>query len=272
MNLLQAALNEIMIQRVYFRQNSINSPDPKITPFLDALDEFELQIMTDTTRNYATFVRTNLQSFWVLKRTLVGKDVQLFKDAYTTRLRKRLTAQYNRIVINIRFNAIVDELTQRVTRTFTEFSKGITFFDHEHHASCGTKNLATAQKFLKTKFGPDMGPAISRCYIERLIYDEIFQNELGHQDIQHKLELDEVSRHYDKYFPGTNLRVRIRFLPNLVPISVDIITDDTIEKYTKTLNVNGDYNDVVFCEKQELRGNRNSFDKFQTFAGEAPWN
>ena len=80
-----------------------------------------------------------------------------------------------------------------------------------------------------------MRPVISRCYIERLIYDEIFQNELGYQDVSHKLELDEVARHYDEFFPRANLRVKLRFLNNLVPISVDIITTDTFEKYTKTL-------------------------------------
>lgn len=291
MNLLQSALNDIMIQRVYFRQKSINSriggtplntPNIDITPFLDALSEFERLIVADRNRDFTEFVRTNLESFWVLKETLISKDMDIFKDIYTPRLRRLLTAQYNRIVIPIRFNAVINGLAQEVTQTFTEFSKGITFFQSEHQqlrwpvyhrdVSCGTRNLRTEQKFVKTKFGPDMGFAIARCYIERLMYDEIFQNNLGYQDIPHKLELDDVSRHYDKYFPHSNLRVRIRFLQNLVPISVDIITKDAIEKYTKTLDVNGNYNAIVFCKRQELDGDRNSYDKIQSFDAEAQWN
>ena len=178
------------------------------------------------------------------------------------------------IVIPIRFNQIIQELRQGVTRKFTEFSKGITFFASERQElrwpiyhrdlSCGT----TAQKFVKTKFGPDMGPAISRCYIERLIYDEIFQNELGYHYVSHKLELDEVARHYDKFFPRANLRVKLRFLNNLVPISVDIITSDTFEKYTKTLDASGNYNDIVFCKKEE---SMKIYEKFQAFESEKEW-
>lgn len=290
MDPLQAALNEIMIQRVYFRQNIsnsrisrllVNTPSPDIRPFLDALRNFERVIVSDLNRNFTEFVKSNLQSFWILKKTLISTEFEFFKDIYTQRLRNLLRVQYNRIVIPIRFNQIIAGLIEGVTRTFTELSKGITFFQSEQQqlrwpvyhrdVSCGTKHLATAQKFVKTKFGPDMAQAISRCYIERLIYNEIFQNELGYQDIPHKIELDDVARHYDKYFPHSNLKVKIRFFHHM-PITVDVITNDIIEKYTKTLDVNGNYNDIVFCEKQERFGDKNSYVKFQTFAAETQWN
>ncbi len=137
-----------------------------------------------------------------------------------------------------------------VTRIFGEFVKGITFFSDQienkenipiYHraASCGNSSQEFRKKYLQcyNKNEPEVieekKKHIYRCYIERLIFDNMFahastylQNNINNkvlleQNIGHKFQLTEREHNFNSCFLDTKISIKIDYEDNF-PITLFI--------------------------------------------------
>lgn len=180
----------------------------------------------------------------------------------------------------------IDVINERrkITKLCTEFLKGITFFANEpvyssnhpmYHrvASCsarGTPNISCSPNNSNVS-KKQKSKAIETCYIERLVYDHLWQSCMCcQQDINHVQWLGETLAAYQSCFPGQTIDIDIS---NYVqdPLDVTLLTthDDTIPLvltvnvkknnetitsyiYRKTYDHSrGIYNSKVTCIKHE---------------------
>ena len=201
-----------------------------------------------------------------------------FTSNYDEELVRIFNKLYNRIYIAMNYNKIAKERQMFVTKTFTEFSKGITYFSkdkqegrhpsYHRNASCGSERLTSERKFSRTRYGPKMHKAIEFCLIERLLYDQIFRHVIGYQDLGHSHELETVRRIYDSYYPENNLKIEVAYLQNK-PFIIKIVYNNNLdERYTKTIKQDGTYDNNVDCKRQE---NGELYVKTQSFDSEEKW-
>ena len=170
------------------------------------------------------------------------------------------------------------------TQYFTEFIKGITYFQDEdvtnahpvYHRSisCGTKAMTAKNKFSQ---GKDK-TYLRKCYIERHIYNRVYTRIIEAQNTQHMNELAAVERYYEEFFPNEYIKVDVKFT-NFIHPSKLIITwqnkqyEYFTEIYEKTYDVDtGVYSDTVVCKRMSRNSNRTlHYEKTQMFDLEIPW-
>jgi hypothetical protein len=124
---------------------------------------------------------------------------------------------------------------QQITLVFKEFIKGITYFrnqkDSQDHpiyhrlASCGEAFNICTNKTAKEK--RRVKKIIERCYLERLIYNEIYINQTINedQDKAHIHWLEQTRQDFQTCFPRLDLKVSIDSWEDIFPTKL------RIEKY-----------------------------------------
>ena len=181
-----------------------------------------------------------------------------------------------------------------VTSVFNEFVKGVTYFRHEglngrdepvyhRHGACPPKRQANISCDAHTP--EDEKQALQKCYIERLIYDEIFHTcTQCQQDKGHLEWLENTKKAWQRCFPGHSLEVKLRFHdvvsshPIIAMLEIhgpnnDMIREVYTKKYDEAANK---YEDSVECIRQvnkQIQMKRSSFDvpsTWQTISGLAP--
>lgn len=156
-----------------------------------------------------------------------------------------------------------------VTVLFQNFIKGITYFAHENDESnprpiyhrlysCGLQtpadyrlgNLVCLSSLSKEEVNRRRA-LIERCYIERLIYNELYKHESLHfpctgiqelsQDKGHIFRLDLTRQDFETCFPNTRILVHVEYhdgLPfKLVIQRTSKTTSPITLTYTKTINI-----------------------------------
>ncbi len=167
------------------------------------------------------------------------------------------------------------------TKIFTEFIKGITYFENEHESerpiyhrsvSCGPKLQSNAQKF-GVKMSRSKKAHLRRCYVERKIYDEIYTRIVHSQEVRHLKELRKIENLYQTEIPNEHLNINIEFRNSIYPVSVIISWFDNqglqvVDKFVKSYSRVNEYSDRVLCTRQTSRA---LYEKVQTFRDESPW-
>jgi len=189
---------------------------------------------------------------------------------------------------------------RNMTRIFTEFIKGITYFKNEdenknhipiYHraASCGTSSNHFRNQYLKC-YSTNLPENIEikkkhifKCYLERMIYDHIykyltFNYQPGavyvplEQNEGHRFQLSERAHNFNSCFLGMKIDINILY-DNFFPIILEIeykIDDNIIKKetYEKFLEIQNNlyggisYQNYVYYKCEE---NDNIIYKTQTF-------
>jgi hypothetical protein len=287
---MQIALNNINNQRITFlnkcidaRISSTKLTNIDATDFINSLNDF-IRIIRPTD-DYEDFIKLNLDKFKLLKRILIGQDKEFYDNSLNITLKNNFRTLYNRIIIPMKYNEITD--FRIVTKVFTNFVKGITYFQIEEqtyrwpiyhrNVSCGTNALTTEYKFKKTMFGPKKDKLVERCFIERTIYNILYKKILDSQNLGHLVEYSNITRIYQNYFPNVYIQIEIQYLTNTYyPIRIiinklDVISTVIIETqiYTKTCNpITFVYDDIIRYEKEDINHN---YAKTQTFDNEEAW-
>lgn len=128
-----------------------------------------------------------------------------------------------------------------ITHVFEDYIKGITYFSDElenkkkipiYHraASCGNSSEDFRKKYLQC-YNTDIPEEIEKkkehifkCYLERLIYDDMFKN-LTEQELKqnkgHIFQLSERAKNFNKCFNNIELNIDIKYKNNF-PIILDI--------------------------------------------------
>jgi len=191
-----------------------------------------------------------------------------FIDKYNNELRQIKNFLFNRK--NTRSRSIHDKIFTRIlkldkyislgiTKVFEEFIKGITYFSDElenkkripiYHraASCGNSSENFKKRYLQCyKDNSEIvletkRKHISKCYLERLIYDNIYKNSILHfpaglnnveleQNEGHIFQLKEREKNFNECFLGLKIEIQIFYeiqLPSYLMIKY--IRDGNIEK------------------------------------------
>lgn len=201
----------------------------------------------------------------------------------------RICSFKDRILLT-KMSAAVKKQTSNVSYIFEEFIKGITYFKYEQEpvqpiyhrfSSCGPKTNNMSNVSLK-----DQKRNSETCYIERLIYDQLYTHlsfhfstsgEPSSQDSQHLDRLEKTKEEYQKLHKGLDLEVYVGFHENL-PVNVTItksklgrkvVTDSYIKHFFNvSLSEPVKYDPIVDCYK--TLDNNIQFVKFQSFYRESP--
>lgn len=172
----------------------------------------------------------------------------------------------------------------RVTRVFNEFIKGITAFSDEdvfnasqpmyhRNKSCPPKksqNIPCTQSnssnTKKTKTA-----SIRKCYIERMIYDNIWST-IMHcaQDKGHIEWLVNTQEAYKTCHPDSYLQIDIDYSCKMIPITLKIYDNDDMEVYEKRYDEDTNtYQTYVDCHRYEgdkIKRKINEFGKEGTWS------
>jgi hypothetical protein len=153
------------------------------------------------------------------------------------------------------------------TTVFNSFVKGITYFDSDDNTleSPNYHRLASCQSSrvpMEDKVQNVQDPTfIKTCYIERLIYNELYNHYLHHQDINHMHELYKTEKYYFQFFPNETVNISINYDINHYPYQLIInFTIDgivSVETYTKNWD-----EQTVMCQLLkfgEFKYKRNTF-------------
>ena len=183
---------------------------------------------------------------------------------------------------------------------FEEFIKGITYFRYQQESkysiiyhrlySCGSKGTSENLKCTKTKYSKEHKRKIETCYIERLIFDQLYREINFHfsvkgeemtQDKTHIERLEITKNIYQTCFPKQDIIVNIQF-ENRIPTRCNItrLKNNKIiseETYVKTYATNNntfgligkiEYIMITDCYKVI---NEKRFYKSQFFTRESKW-
>ena len=198
---------------------------------------------------------------------ILGKTTRLYIPEDTVRrTRDPVDALFRKLGID----QVDTHFQSLATRTFQTFCRGITTFNmpcgDELHATWNTQATEEARDIARNR--------VSKCYIERLIYDELYKYYLHEQDVRHLVELHKMNRIHAVWFPGTEIRVRIRYEENFYPCECIIEQEHpasmtlTTETYTKRPW----FRDDVMCSKTvSVATQMVAYSKTQSFDQETPW-
>jgi len=174
-----------------------------------------------------------------------------------------------------------------ITNVFEDFIKGITFFSDEientkripiYHrpASCGNSTEDFKKKYFEC-YNTDIPEEIKlkkihiyKCYLERLIYDDMFRTLSFHfpttlniqelkQNKGHLFQLSERAKNFNKCFLGENITIDMDYENNFpIILNINYMKDNKIVKkeiYMKTTYIdeysNTRYEDDIFHEIRE---------------------
>ena len=265
---------------------------------------------------------TNSTTFEKLKHSLNiwGKEMMKIKyDAYIISAFKNIHyEQLSKVYFTLKevkndneirsfldryFTTILDMKSKvpRATLIFEEFIQGITYFKRHDDASqpvyhrlmsCGNgsdsfRRLHQQCQEIMTRSGRnDIKTRIMTCYIERLIYDELFKEyslkfntEVVEQDNGHKHRLELTNQDFKTCFPNINIEIVLEYDQHL-PIKITIIKHlhnmiSSIETYEKSIRFDDfqqkRYSSDVVCFKETNGKNNIKYMKIQGFIQEMPW-
>lgn len=202
---------KIVLCNIHMFQNQ------KITQqnLVSLLQEFEMRLReqnideTFILQNYETLSSIKYELEYILKEPNVRKNngkLIGFRD----RIFKNLLSSIN--VVNDR---------KKVTDLFDEFIKGITYFSNQRanhrEFSCLKKGECISLDIIDSL-------DIERCYIERLIYDEMWNHMMNsQQDAYHVNWLQDTKTAYTTCFPKTDVKVTILRFHDNYPITAEIV-------------------------------------------------
>lgn len=154
-----------------------------------------------------------------------------------------------------------------VGRLYAEIVKGITVFENQlltdekdptwvqkrgplYHraASCGPKQDSDGHK----KLAALRGERAWKCYLERIIYNQVYRRVMGVQDFGHLVFIKRVGDRMQHFFPGREVTdVTVRYVderPCLLEISYNDIEEAVTEVYMHKVDTqNG--RSIVECRK-----------------------
>jgi len=285
MSLLQSFAklkNTVHKYRNYVVKPRLLKNDKVATEFVSRIVGY-LDAFNDLLRHQPTSVR---DAFWIehVANICVIHDSLVGKFAKTFTIRQDID-QALRNPINQLFGLFSKRPSFGYLPTvlFNEFCKGITYFDNEdiherpsYHrdASCGSATKTAIEKFsIQTKDTPEevirKKAAVRLCYIERLIYDDIYRTILYSQDISHLFEKQTMDRLHSEYFPSDNITVKLIYNDVVFPVVLSVTTvnstngSTTIETYAKPWK-----GTTVKCTK--IMGEK-CYNKTQEFSKKEEW-
>lgn len=203
--------------------------------------------------NIKDFVHANRFNIWKIHDILYGSYSRIFLSDASSSSSNDLRKLHDKLVKStLHINQPKKRFGRLASEIASDFCKGITYYLNDaidvhpfYHRSesCGSAALTAQQKFaiistntIATK--KDKQQYVKNCYIERKIFDYIYQHIYKQQDVKHLHELKTMEALYLEYFKDIP-NIHLGFLDDyLMPKYVTLIYNETSgkrieEKYTK---------------------------------------
>jgi hypothetical protein len=260
------------------------SPPP--LGFTGLLQALEKELRKATVAEITLFVDANYEEVSRVRYHLSG----------VVRSTPSLRGNFDRIFTN--YMRVDRRMPSGITRILDAFIRGISYFSYQameaspiYHRlmSCGTGTDAFRAAFqqctpdMATNRREDIKQRIHTCYLERLIYNEMFKHQTllfplngTEEDNDHLNWLDQTHRDYLSCFPKSDIVVELTF-DQMWPIRLTIQRKVrgaivSTESYTRTLTIALDggkaYEDAVDCTRETAA---HAYYKTQRFTHETRW-
>ena len=212
-NIMNERLNAIRINLFKYNRKLSTWNNAK-----SSLDEFETIVNGIARRNLLVFIDEHFQMLYNIKDELLcSLDVNSIHKAELIGFRDRIFLSKLKDIETV-------QISKRLTKTFNDFIKGITYFDNEsvfrnnepayhRRGSCVAKgNQNETCSGAPTDI--ETSKHIEKCYIERLIYDKMWTEVLGtQQDERHLNWLSNTQNAYKTCFPDRNIEIELPEFP-----------------------------------------------------------
>jgi hypothetical protein len=212
-NIMNERLNAIRINLFKYNRKLSTWNNAK-----SSLDEFETIVGGIARRNLLVFIDEHYQMLLRIKNEL------LFSLDIQTTHKPELIGFRDRIFLSNLKDIETVQIRKRLTKTFNDFIKGITYFDNEaiyssnepayhRRGSCVAKGNQN-DECSGASTDVETSQHIEQCYIERLIYDKMWTEVLGsQQDERHLLWLSKTQNAYKTCFPNKNIEIELPEFP-----------------------------------------------------------
>lgn len=272
MNKLKNLVNATIAYREYTENTNLLRDTKRLVlknMVLDSCKEVINALRSRNEQDIAKIFNSNIKNLYKIYDTTVGQFAKLYRSDDITFFRPCVDTLFQK---TFKVSNAATRFNMLPTAIFTEFCKGITYFQkdiinerpiYHRENSCGSKSIN-----YKSKFSLATRDALKKCYIERLIYNAIFENILHYQDSSHKRELRNIERLYQDYFPKEQIILTVDFINITDPVNVTIYTrvdgrPYSEEQYNKSNS--GLVNCVKFIKRFEV------YTKTQEFTKEQKW-
>ena len=241
--------------------------------------ELSVRYGNDTAEEKDRFVQHNLNTLYKIYDTFYNKETKrviLTKDEISkSTFHGSVYRMYSKLC-NI---TEIDKYFRYLpTRLFQDFIKGVTHFEsdtvydkpsYHRSGSCGKKDSEHLNRF---KQNPDdldkrvqyKKEALTRCYVERVLYEKLYELILHEQDPVHKLEIEHLQRMLDFF---TYVQVIPKFR-GVVPIQLSILVSLPNGKPLYQEDYRKFKNDKVIAVRKE--GDVYKY-KIQTYKKQTEW-
>lgn len=250
--------------------------DPDIGPHLVSM----CQALQIERRNIIDIMPTNQSDAFRQHRSRVDKTLcNVFQKHFKSGLRETQPTNF------------------QLTRTFKEFIRGITYFQEpSQHISVGSPiyhRLTSCGPIHDEHYNTfhtcytnnpnniEAERRIRTCYIERLIYDAMYQHQtslfdtIKRQDKGHHTWLRKTKEDFQTCYPNINIQVIITRYEGQLPmeLGINIYSHKKLveqQHYTRTFGIHEGYDPFVFCQRWLVNTNQYQ-EKFQEFSQEHEW-
>lgn len=235
------------------------------------------------------FVDKHLGSIYRIYDSLVGDFAKLHVDKST--INKRFRGICDTIMKSLGITQPTKRFAGVPTYFLLRLLGGITYFatdtDLERPIYHRTQSCGTSKSTLHAKFAHQPSDtkaeslrkktALQKCYIERMVFNRLYNHVLHRQEVRHLQELKLVENLWQDYNPGSSIDVDVGYNddtgePNLVSISY---AHGKTLLFDHEIYVTGDQ---VKCERSEYKQSPKhspfliaKYAKTQTFQREQPW-
>ena len=254
MDSLNNHFNEALLELRNYR--AFGSSDKLLQKLLSQLNKFEKEIRKLSDMQRMLFIEENKPALRDMKILLLEKDIKMNTklsislSVNTSRTNNKLISVHDKLfgpnkLLEYDYNK--DIVYLNIPKIFQEFIKGITYFSDQEPSqdiiyhrlySCGEKGSAFYD-FLH-KCTPDMSEIqrnenekrIYTCYIERLIFDNIFLHithffpekgdDIHKQNPTHEARIQKTKEDFKTCFPNIDIEIEIVY-NQIYPVSLKIL-------------------------------------------------
>lgn len=282
MNTFKKIMSVISEYRIQLKNNIPNKSlvDKYVQMFSKLNTQFATQVAKIEPFELKIFIDNNDIELYRVHDTLRGSFAKL---VLPLSLVLAWRAQHDVFFTSIGMKRPSTRFSHVATKIFNEFVKGITYFEsntlvanpvYHRDESCGVAGVPANAKFvvdlLDTQLVQERKKKITKmCYLERLVYNDIYKNVFNFQDSGHLYELHMMEKLFEKYNPTVNsFYIHIKYsedsmYPVYLAITIKRSFHTESEEYVKLWKSN-----IIQCSKTV---NDLFFDKVQTFQKEEPW-
>lgn len=264
---------QVLKYKYYLVSNTLKD-NATLNKHTSSITEHIKQFICNPPDNIHDFIQEHQAELLMIHYILIGTYFKLYAPK---NLAPELRGLHDRIFNIFNIKRPKQRFSRIATVVCTEFCKGITFFAnntgidripfYHRDTSCGKANETSRDKFAK-HLNENEKHFLENCYIERLIYNKVYQHYFYSQDIGHLHELRYIEQLFQDNFPDSSIQVEVKFNEeNTYPIALHVTKrtgrNIVVESYTKAWKAT-----IVNCTKfQDIH----SFSKTQTFHQESPW-